>query len=122
MRRFLVVLAVYFMSLVAAVALAAPASAAPPGATVNGRVCTKEGSCAEVYNHSMIVVCDRHKDGHRVRAWYFHQMRPYTEPNPTGWAPSGGCHREGATWGYRIERFRVCIEVEGCTNYVRTNQ
>jgi hypothetical protein len=65
-----------------------------------------------------IRVCDRHVDGHRVRAWYNGNLdRPGVDgPWATGWAPSGGCLTSGTSYGAGvITRYRVCVEAEGCS-------
>jgi hypothetical protein len=68
-----------------------------------------------VWNNRRIEWCDRHVDGHRVRAHYF---PPYPPPNGyrmTAWAPSQNCANEGSL--DNIAFFRVCVETEGCSGW-----
>jgi hypothetical protein len=105
-----------------ALGIVALAAAAPSVARSGCVGHPRDASVACVRNDHWIDVCDRDRDGHRVRAWYFHQGRPFHEPNITGWDENGarrGCHREGSTWGLNITRFRVCVEHEGCSRWAR---
>lgn len=62
-----------------------------------------------------IRVCDRHVDGHRVRA-HFHGQFSRDSISFTGWAPSQGCITQGTAYGPgNIVDYRVCVEYEGCS-------
>lgn len=121
MKRFRALAITASLAILLTLAVAVPAGAED----ANLRVCTKEGSCAEVHNLSMITVCDRDRDGRKVRAWWHSWMLPYSEPLPTGWAtrsPADGsprCHTQGSTLGQPIFDVRVCVEEQGCTRWMK---
>ncbi len=70
--------------------------------------------------NNMIRACDNQVDGHRVRAWYYQINQTYGEPTYSAWAPSGGCSEyQGTSWGQPMREFRVCVEEEGCSAWVR---
>jgi hypothetical protein len=86
------------------------------------RVYHPEGSYAELQPgfNNMIHACDRDVDGHRVRAWYAHNLQNPGEYTYSAWAPSGGCSEyQGSSWGLPIAMFRVCVEGEGCSDWWR---
>ena len=93
---------------------AAPALAANSVSFGGGRAEIQPG-----YNN-MIRACDTQVDGHRVRAWYYHTSQNPGEPTLTPFAPSGGCTQfQGTSWGLPIGEFRICVEYEGCSAWVR---
>ena len=93
--------------------VAVPAFAANSVSYGGGRADIQPG-----YNN-MIRACDTQVDGHRVRAWYYNNLSAPDAPTYSAWAPSGGCSQyQGTAWGLPITRFRVCVEVEGCSDWV----
>ena len=71
------------------------------------------------YNN-MIRACDTQVDGHRARAWFYNNLQNPGEPTLTPFAPSGGCTEYmGSSWGLPITEFRICVEDEGCSAWVR---
>ena len=71
-------------------------------------------------HNNMIRACDTQVDGHRVRAWFYHVLQYPGEPTLTPFAPSGGCTEwMGTSWGQALREFRVCVEAEGCSPWVR---
>jgi hypothetical protein len=68
------------------------------------------------WNNHWIAACDRHVDGHRVRAWFVGSFTQQYGAYPAGWAPSRSCHSQGIAYAHgNILRYRVCVEEEGCS-------
>jgi hypothetical protein len=105
---------------IAAVAIAAQAASPAPaqahGCQFSATIHVGGGTGCTFYSGAWTKVCDTQKDGHGVRIQYTLRWPSYQYPvKRTGWAPSGGCHEEGARATGAIAYFRVCIEEEGCT-------
>ena len=75
------------------------------------------GGSGQVSNHHWITKCDSDVDGHHVWVRYHtNLMSPADDFATTGYAPSGGCNREGSSpYGAPVGWFQVCIHYEGCT-------
>jgi hypothetical protein len=70
--------------------------------------------------NNFIRACDTQVDGHRARAWFYSNTQNPAEPTFTPFAPSGGCTEYmGTGWGSPIVEFRICVEYEGCSAWVR---
>ena len=70
--------------------------------------------------NNMIRACDTQVDGHQVRAWLRTNTQNQGDYTTTPFAPSGGCTEYmGGGWGSPITEFRVCVEAEGCSPWVR---
>jgi len=97
-------------------------AASPTSVSASGTQCTIHGGggygCT-IYGGGYIQVCDNQVDGHRVRGHYTQFQSPTIRT--TAWAPSRGCtDYAGGVWGFTIQKFRVCIEYEGCTAWKLT--
>ena len=100
--------------LVAGLVIAAPALAAMSVSFGGGTAQVQPNT------NNRIRACDNQVDGHRARAWFYSNTQNPAEPTLTPWAPSGGCTEYmGTGWGSPIVEFRICVEAEGCSAWVR---
>jgi hypothetical protein len=99
---------------VAGLVVAAPALAANSVSFGGGRADIQPGT------NNRIRACDTQLDGHRARAWFYVNTQNPSEPTFTPFAPSGGCTEYmGGSWGSPIVEFRICVEAEGCSAWVK---
>jgi hypothetical protein len=83
------------------------------------RRCVRHGGGKVCVSNQRMWICDGQVDGHRVRGWWV--LAPLSlprEPVATAWAPSQGCHVVGWPNRTNIEKFRVCVEEEGCSDWI----
>jgi len=100
------------------------------GVAVCGAVCESKGPTSHCSTHSggkacmnrdRFWWCDTAVDGNKVRARYV--LEDLSEPGVahTAWAPSKGCISVGYPTAGLVQKWQVCTENEGCSDWFYPN-